>query len=418
MEACRSSTMIKAFSLCLVALGYVAAQSSNIKLEFVQSMWRHGERSALVDLYPIYEKDWIYGGGGLGELTAIGMGEMNDFGRLIRQRYVNTFNFLKPKYASKEVYVRSTDLNRTIISAMSMLYGMFPPSLYDIPNVDYPFTPFKWQPGLTFVPVHVDGPQQCAASQNCPCPRYDLLQARMLALPEVLPKFQQVVLLNRQIAPHYNLTTGIDTFYSYPDTWKCQRAYFNKTMYEKLPWYNEDLYYQSQTVYAPVKGFLEGNFQNSAVSNGLDVALEMKKVRAGVIINELYNRASEKFDCAELGENCTGYLKQLKFYGYSIHDNNVYAVLVALGIPNIADTIDGWPAYAAGIFLEFHRNTQTNERFFKVLYRSNANSNIADVTTQVPMCNGAALCPFAALQNLANTIKPLPDITTLCNSPL
>ena len=66
-------------------------------------MWRHGERASQIDLYPIYEKDWIYGGGGLGELTAIGMGEMNELGRIIRQRYVNSLNFLKPKYASKEV---------------------------------------------------------------------------------------------------------------------------------------------------------------------------------------------------------------------------------------------------------------------------------------------------------------------------
>lgn len=82
----------------------------------------------------------------------------------------------------------------------------------------------------------------------------------MLALPEVLPAFQKVVLLNRQVGPYYNMTTGIDTFYTYPDTWKCQRAYFNSTLYAKLPWYNEELYYKSQTVYAPVKGFLEGNF--------------------------------------------------------------------------------------------------------------------------------------------------------------
>lgn len=66
-------------------------------------MWRHGERSALADLYPIYEKDWVFGGGGLGELTGRGMGEMNNLGRLIRERYVRKFNFLEPKYASKEV---------------------------------------------------------------------------------------------------------------------------------------------------------------------------------------------------------------------------------------------------------------------------------------------------------------------------
>lgn len=110
------------------------------------------------------------------------------------------------------------------------------------------------------------------------------------------------------------------------------------------------------------------------------------------------------------------------------HDNNVYGVLVALGIPQIANTLDGWPAYAAGIFMEFHRNTSTNERFFKVfqretrkfeqlnfqvLYREGDDTPISDVTSQLPICNGATLCPLGALQTLAETLKPLPDITTV-----
>ncbi|CAI2327475.1 unnamed protein product [Caenorhabditis sp. 36 PRJEB53466] len=411
--------MVKSTVLTLLIsallVGYGRCQS-NVKLEFVQGLWRHGERSALADLYPIYEDDWIYGGGGLGELTAKGAGEMNELGRLLRKRYVNELNFLTPKYLSREVYFRSTDFNRTILSANALLYGLFQPSIYDIPNVDYPFEPLKWQIGLTFVPVHVDGPDQCAASQNCDCPRYNVLQATMLTLPEVVKKFQQVVVLNRQVGPYYNLTSGIDTFYTYPDTWKCQRAYFNSTLYANLPWYNETLYTLSQTTYAPVKGFLEGNFDNSTVVNGVDIGLEMRKVRAGVLINELYDRANEKLDCAAANTSCTSYLKKLKFYGYSIHDNNVYAALVALGIPQLTGTIDGWPAYAAGLFLEFHRDTATNEKFFKVFYRSGDDQAIEPMTQLLPICAGATLCPFSALQTLAQTLKPLPDITTLCNT--
>uniref|UniRef100_A0A8R1E461 Acid phosphatase n=1 Tax=Caenorhabditis japonica TaxID=281687 RepID=A0A8R1E461_CAEJA len=385
---------MKLYVLFALLAGYCSAK---IKLEFVQGV---SFFLTLVDLYPIYEDDWVYGGGGLGELTGKGMGEMNELGRLFRKRYVNELHFLQPKYVSREVYIRSTDLNRTIISANSLAYGFFPPSLYDVPDVDYPFKPFKWQPGLTFVPIHVDGPDQCAAAQNCPCPRYDILQSEMLKLPEVLPKFQQVVLLNRQVAAYYNKTSGVDTFYEYPDTWKCQRAYFNTTLYQKFPWYNEQLYRQSQLVYAPVKGFLEGNFADSSVVNGVDIGHEMRVLNCSA------------------QSNCSSYLKKLKFYGYSFHDNNVYAALVALGIPQLTNTDDGWPAYASGILLEFYRDTETNDNFFKVLYRESDDTEIVDVTNQVPICNGTSLCPLSALQTLAQTLKPLPDITTLCNSPV
>lgn len=31
-------------------------------------------------------------------------------------------------------------------------------------------------------------------------------------------------------------------------------------MYDKLPWYNEQLYSKAEITYAPIKGFLEGSF--------------------------------------------------------------------------------------------------------------------------------------------------------------
>lgn len=84
-------------------------------------MWRHGERASQVDQYPIYEKDWIYGGGGLGELTAIGMGEMNELGWLIRKRYVTKLKFLTPKYASREVYPKNVRTCQNMIISRYIL---------------------------------------------------------------------------------------------------------------------------------------------------------------------------------------------------------------------------------------------------------------------------------------------------------
>ncbi|KHJ76761.1 hypothetical protein OESDEN_23619 [Oesophagostomum dentatum] len=47
-----------------------------------------------------------------------------NLGKKIRQLYVDT-GFLGKRYSSAEIYVRSTDYNRTIISALSNMIGMY-----------------------------------------------------------------------------------------------------------------------------------------------------------------------------------------------------------------------------------------------------------------------------------------------------
>ena len=68
----------------------------------------------------------------------------------------------KSTYLIFQIYIRSTNVNRTIISAMSLLYGLFPPGAWNIQGVDYPNN-VNWQQGLTFVPIHVDDPSICVS---------------------------------------------------------------------------------------------------------------------------------------------------------------------------------------------------------------------------------------------------------------
>ncbi|VDP31017.1 unnamed protein product [Heligmosomoides polygyrus] len=47
-------------------------------------------------------------------------------GRVLRKRYMNDSSpLLDKRYHSKQVYIRSTDVNRTLISAYSNAAGMF-----------------------------------------------------------------------------------------------------------------------------------------------------------------------------------------------------------------------------------------------------------------------------------------------------
>jgi len=48
-------------------------------------------------------------------------------GELVKKRYTVENNLLSPKYTRAEVYVRSTDFDRTLMSALSQLSAIFPP---------------------------------------------------------------------------------------------------------------------------------------------------------------------------------------------------------------------------------------------------------------------------------------------------
>uniref|UniRef100_A0A1I7UGD1 Histidine acid phosphatase n=1 Tax=Caenorhabditis tropicalis TaxID=1561998 RepID=A0A1I7UGD1_9PELO len=131
-----------------------------------QVVWRHGDR-APTGTYPTdphKEDAWP---NGWGELTQLGMRQQYALGRLLFKRYVNaTKPLLKNSYNSKEVYIRSTDVNRTLVSALSNLAGMFENGNR---GADYPDSK-RWPTNWTPIPIHTlaekDDPKFVAENQK------------------------------------------------------------------------------------------------------------------------------------------------------------------------------------------------------------------------------------------------------------
>uniref|UniRef100_A0A3Q2P2U5 Lysosomal acid phosphatase n=1 Tax=Fundulus heteroclitus TaxID=8078 RepID=A0A3Q2P2U5_FUNHE len=117
-----------------VLSGYMSLLSSS-------QLFRHGDRSP-VKAYPTdpYKEDaWPQG---FGQLSQEGMRQHYELGQFLRTRYKN---FLNESYHRHEVLVRSTDYDRTLMSAEANLAGLYPPKGRQM------FRPgLKWQP----IPVH------------------------------------------------------------------------------------------------------------------------------------------------------------------------------------------------------------------------------------------------------------------------
>lgn len=104
----------------VLMLAYVATAA---ELLFVGEVCRHGARSP-TKRYSFDAKYWS--ANQLGELTSAGMRQHYLLGTELRKRYIEDINFLKAEYDSEEIYVISSAYNRTILSAMSQLQGLYP----------------------------------------------------------------------------------------------------------------------------------------------------------------------------------------------------------------------------------------------------------------------------------------------------
>ena len=112
---------------------------------FAFQVHRHGARApydGVKDGIDIYKENWTQ----IAELSEIGKRQLYLLGVKARKRYINQYNLLSEKYNPQEIYIKSTDSNRTIESIYSFLQGLYPPGsgpllnnkIIENKNITYP----------------------------------------------------------------------------------------------------------------------------------------------------------------------------------------------------------------------------------------------------------------------------------------
>ncbi|KAM4705786.1 prostatic acid phosphatase [Rhinophrynus dorsalis] len=347
------------FNLFSLLLGQ-ANTEQNLKLVIV--VFRHGDRSPL-HTYPLdtyKENSWP---DGFGQLTKIGKEQHYELGQYLRKRYAE---FLSLSYKSHEVYVRSTDIDRTIMSAQANLAGLFPPHDDQIWNRN-----ISWQPvPVHTVPVHEEN-LLFIPEHNCP--RY----AQLLKDSYTSKKYLDLIDPYSDFLKMISQNTG----YSFEElahgkVW---------TTYDSL--FCEDIHNFTLPTWATKETMGKLHHLTEIVTYlryGIYKHQEKSRLQGGVLLNSiLKNITAIK----------TSPSNQRKIIMYSAHDTTIAALQMALNVSNRK-----MPPYAACHFFElYHEDGQYN---IKMFYRND--SSVEPHPLILPGCTLS--CPLEKFIELTSPV--------------
>ncbi|KHJ94763.1 histidine acid phosphatase [Oesophagostomum dentatum] len=340
-----------------------------------------------------------------------------NLGRLLRKTYVDS-GFLPRQYSSKEIYVRSTDYNRTLVSALSNMLGMYGhPNAGHMPDLDYPNVT-GWPTGFVPVAVHtVDLPTDYVGQPYFKCRRRDELWKMILSSAEVQEyrNRKNISEMLKFLTEKCGQPIDIDDLVVVRDPLYAEQIHFNETLQEVNPWYSS-IFEELNEMYAHAEHFKFGVLNNQLIVNGIDVGFELKKVRGGPFLNELASRMVAKIECANSNENKCTWLNGLKYYAYSSHESTMYQFFVLMGIEKKLVVASPLPEYAAAATVELYIDKVDRKPYFRLMFHPEDGADIHPVTSEIEECSGKEYCDLEVFQRIASKFKPEKPMPEFCET--
>jgi hypothetical protein len=329
--------LIKMLKFLFILLSFLPLYFCKNELLFVQVLWRHGDRAPMFN-YPTDPHNESTWPGGYGELTELGMRQQYTLGKLLRQKYITSDPpFLSARYTPKEIYIRSTDVNRTMISAMSNLAGMFPAGE---PGFDFPFGD-RWPTHWTPIPVHtVPTDEDHVGNIFAPCPRATELDEFIQNSKE----FKELTAQNHDFFHFASLKTGKE--YNLVNIYELNDINYIESLYNlsQPEWMTPEFILKLRNITRKGNEFVYG------ISK--PYVPEMIKLRGGSILKAIIDNMQFKLSCINRPNdpNCL-WMSKLKYYAFSAHDTTVAALLTTFGDEQRVIR-GGLPHYTASVAIE------------------------------------------------------------------
>ncbi|KAJ6648315.1 Testicular acid phosphatase like [Pseudolycoriella hygida] len=306
--------------------------SNDDTLVFAHVIFRHGHRTTL-ESFPNdpYKDESKYWPEGFGQLTNEGKRQQFELGKYFRRRYGK---LISSKYSRNEVYIQSTDFDRTIMSAQVNLAGLFPPN-----DEEKWSNEILWQP----IPVHtIPCELDHVLLAGRPCPKYEAARAKVMKeSPEIQSIYSEHANLFKSLTENtgQDIKTVDDVFYLW------MTLHFQKN--RNLPladWAEKAVQPMSVVEKIAMKRFL--------LNTGTP---ELARLKSGFLIKEIMERVSSKI-FGTLEPNRSLWL-------YSAHDDTIANFLNSLRLYE-----PHFPPLASSIHLELFV-TKEKEYYMQIFYR-------------------------------------------------
>ncbi|XP_073692112.1 lysosomal acid phosphatase-like [Garra rufa] len=351
---------------CLLIFAFLFAfslSSGERTLKFVTVLYRHGDRSP-VEAYPndpYKESDWPQG---FGQLSQEGMKQHFELGQFLKKRYAG---FLSKDYDRHEIFIRSTDVDRTLMSAQANLAGMFPPSGSNMFNPD-----LKWQP----IPVHTVSmdEEKLLSFPLGDCPRYTQLMNEtektdiFVNMSETYKDFVEMVRNKAGLKK-----ASIDT------VWRVYDTLFSEAKHGKRPpdWVTPSVMEKLEVL---------NNF-DLQIMFGVYNRTEKCRLQGGLLLDQIIKNLTNAADSKQ----------KVKMIVYSAHDTTIVALQEALNVFNGLQ-----PLYASCHLIELHQ--EENGVFsVEMFYRNDTNVS-EPYPVSLPDCSQR--CPLQDFVNLTREVIP------------
>ncbi|KAI6193125.1 Acid phosphatase [Aphelenchoides besseyi] len=370
------------------------------ELVFVQSLFRHGDRTPESAFYYDKPNQWP----GFAEVTVKGMEQMVALGKKLRTKYVETLKFISHYYNPKEVYFRSSDRNRTLQSALAKIVGF----VKGRRGIEYPDLK-DWPDGYVVVPVHtIDYYTDTVFNQYIKCEKAEQARKLLMNAPEYRLLRMKTARLLQHLSTLRNQTITLENAYFFYDIWHIHRLN-NVPM---PPGFTDELYKQFEAV-----AFVMHDYQFGVgirPFHGMDLRRELTRLRGGSILSELLGNMETKVECLYDSKNkkACQWIRDLKYYAYSGHDTTIEVLFSAFGFENTNYVDVGEPKYAACLTFELWKSN--NEHYVKVLYWPPGMGTF-DITTDIVGCDEEK----CSLSRFVDRLRPMliDDFEEECKLP-
>nr|XP_057941916.1 lysosomal acid phosphatase [Doryrhamphus excisus] len=341
--------MLPGLLLFVSAMGSLLGADSTAgrKLHYVTVLFRHGDRSP-VKAYPTdpyQENAWPQG---FGQLSREGMRQHLELGRFLRTRYRG---FLNDSYVRHEISVRSTDYDRTLMSAEANLAGLYPPSDEQLFSPD-----LKWQP----IPVHTvpKSEEKLLSFPLGDCPRYEELMNQT----ELTQEFLNVTAANKDIIALVKNQTGlnktsVDTVWGVYDTLFCESRHNMTAPTWVTPSVMEKLRFLKDFGFRVVFGVYKQQ--------------EKSRLQGGMLLGEIVKNLSKAAVSTDK--------QRLKMMMLSAHDTTVAALQASLNVFNGRQ-----PPYASCHMIELYLE-ENGSASVSMFYRNDSRED--PYALQLPGCS-------------------------------